>query len=281
MTPEALIAQDDSLTQERAGWDSWWDELTQHFIPSRTYRSKAASGQPEGSQFDRIYDTVGIESAEGLANMLTTQLSPAGQKWVSYSPPPPLSDDEEISDYYRNASAVVLNHVQHSNYYTERHESNLDKAGLGTSALFVRPGKRSLFQFKHIDLGTFNFEEDEEGSPSEIWRTFELTASQADSMFPILGTKVSQALSDPNKKHILKFPFLHYCGPNPAANPDKLEGKYKKVISRWICKTDKIELDAGCKLRFGLDLPSIPFVGNPNGMVDKAPSVPGAKPKVH
>jgi hypothetical protein len=42
----------------------------------------------------------------------------------------------------------------------------------------------------------------------------------------------------------------------------------------------KIELDAGCKLRFGLDLPFIPFVGNPNGMVDKAPSVPGAKPKV-
>jgi hypothetical protein len=42
----------------------------------------------------------------------------------------------------------------------------------------------------------------------------------------------------------------------------------------------QIELDAGCKLRFGLDLPFIPFVGNPNGMVDKAPSIPGAKPKV-
>jgi hypothetical protein len=242
MTIADLLRQDERLTTERSGWDSWWQDLTDHFLPARTYRHP--KGQPQGSQFDRIYDTVGMESAEGLANMLTTKLSPAGEKWVSYAPPPELQDDEEIMAYYRRASEVVLDYVLHSNYYTERHEANLDKAALGTSALFVSRGRKSLFQFKHVDLGTFNFQEDDEGTPQEIWRTIDLTPAQAAAMFPnTLGPKLTAALADSNNKHTQKFSFLHYVGPNPDYRLDKVEAKYKRFISRWICKTDKVDLD--------------------------------------
>lgn len=241
MKTSDVIRQDKRLTGERAGWDSWWQDLTDHFLPSRTYRHP--KGQPQGSQFDRIYDTVGIESAEGLANMLTSRLSPAGEKWISYGPPPEFKDDEEITAYYRTCSEIVLDYVLHSNFYTERHEANLDKAALGTCNLFVSRGRRSLYQFKHVDLGTFNFTEDDEGTPLEIWRTLELTAAQAAEKFPTLGPKVSAALADPSAKHVQKFEFLHYVGPNPDANPEKLEAKYKKLVSRWVCKTDQIDLD--------------------------------------
>jgi len=245
MTVSELIGQDEALTNDRAGWDSWWQDLTEHFLPARSYR-QGMSGQPQGTQYDRIYDTVGMESAEGLANMLTAQLSPAGTEFISYSPPPPFDQDEEIVDYYRSASKIVLNFIQHSNFYTERHEANLDKAALGTGCLFAQRGQRTLFNFKHIDLGTFNFREDSEGRPSELWRTLELTPAQASEFFPDkLGPKLTDALADPKKKHTLKFPFLHYVGPNPDANPDKLESKYKPILSRWVCKTDKIDLEIG------------------------------------
>ena len=236
-----------ALTVDRAGWDSWWEALMAKFLPARAYRrgQYGTAEAPDGTAFDQITDTTGLEAAEGLGAMLTSQLTPAGQDWISYTPPPPFDQDEEIVDYYRNASRSILNHVLHSNFYTERNEANLELAALGSTALFVRPGKHSLFQFQHIDLGTFNFTEDEDGRPQEIYSTITLTPAQAAEKFPKLGPKVTAELAKPDSKHTSFHKFLHYVGPNPDHNPDKLESKYKKFVSLWICLTDEIELDRG------------------------------------
>jgi len=244
MTIEDHIRTSEQLTGSRASWDSWWESLMDHFLPSRSYRGRAAGDAPAATTFDRIYDTTGMEACEGLANMLTSRLTPVGERWVSYSPPSPFDQDEEITAWYRECSNIILKELLSSNYYTERAEANLDKAGLGTSCLYVQRGKNRLFHHKHIDLGTFNFREDEEGMPSEFYYEPEMTAYEIKAKFPApLPEKIAAACANNEEKHTKKFKILHYVGPNPDYNDQKLESKYKKFISRWISLEDKKDLD--------------------------------------
>ena len=241
-----IIRINGTLKSARTGHDAWWDSLSEFFLPQRSpQRLKTMAAIPDGSRFDRVFDTTAIQACEGLANMFTSQLTPAGQDWISYAPPAPFNQDEEIVDYYQDSSKSILGHVLNSNFYTEKHEANLDKVGMGTGCTFLRKGRSTLYQFQHVDIGTYCFTEDADGRPNQIFREVEMTADQAAESFPTLSPTLSKDYADLDKRYVNKHTIIHYVGPNPDFNEDKLEAKYKRFISRWIHPEDKAELDQG------------------------------------
>ena len=71
---------------DRLPMDSWWQTIKEMTVPRDAYITRQSSPTPI-QHYDRIYDTTVIESAEGLANMMTAQLTPAGEYWAVWAPP--------------------------------------------------------------------------------------------------------------------------------------------------------------------------------------------------
>ena len=98
---------------ERAPMDSWWQSIKEVAVPRDAYITTTDTPVPTNS-FASIHDTTVIESVEGLSNMMTAQLTPAGEDWVRYEPPFEFQDDDEVREWYQLCSKTVMKLVNHS-----------------------------------------------------------------------------------------------------------------------------------------------------------------------
>lgn len=225
---------------ERAHWDTWHQAIMSHVLPRKAFITEKHD-YPDLNEYDDLFDVTAIEATGSLANMMTSQLTPVGTKFLRWSAPPPFDEDEEIGEWYKRLSEVANRFVANSNFHGVSQEFNLDKAGPGTGAMFTSRGKTRLFNFQHIELGSYCFEEDEEGRPNAIWRKLERTAAQAVAMFPEaeFGAKVAGALADPRRAHRDKFVFRHIVRPREKRDRNKITAQNMPWESVWISEEDR------------------------------------------
>lgn len=230
----------------REEWDTWHQRIMELVLPRRAYISQYDNG-PGNQFFDGVYDTTAAEGVASLANMMTAQLTPPGTSWMTWRPPAPFKDDEEIADWYALASERVAELVARSNFQGVQHEVNLDVTGPGTGAIFCERGKRSFFSFRHIELGSFWFIEDGDGQANVFGFEVQMTAAQAMQEYPNgeFGAKFSQALADPQRKHSDKFRIITIIRPREDRNPNAIDAKNKPYASIVLCKEDECVVQEG------------------------------------
>lgn len=227
---------------ERAAMDSWWQSIKEVCVPRDAYITRDRVGTPIDDH-DRIHDTTIIESAEGLANMMTAQLTPAGEHWMMWRPPFEFEDDEEIVEWYAECSARALRLLNQSNFQIIQQDLNIERATVGTGMFmcYETGRKHAPFRFKYSHVGTYTFEEDLDGRADEIRRKFKATAHQLLKEFPnaVFGPKVANALSDPRKRHTDKFTVWHVCRPREDRAKGKVENTNMPYAEFYICEEDE------------------------------------------
>lgn len=226
---------------ERSEWDPWHQKIMEQVLPRRAYVSQYGASGTGNEFYDRCYDTTAAESVSSLANMMTSQLTPAGQPWGKWGPQPPWDDDEEICDYYAKCSEVVWKLLHRSNYYGVRHEVNLDTVGPGTGAMVVTRGKRNFYNFQHRELGSYTFQEDAEGRVNAMRYEEKLSAAQCAEHYPRAqwGEKVAEALGDARKRHSQKFTVITVIRPRDEREPGKIDQANLAWAYILLCKEDR------------------------------------------
>lgn len=227
---------------ERAHMDSWWQSIKEVCVPQDAYITRQRGGTPI-QDFDRIHDTTIIESAEGLANMMTAQLTPAGENWLAWKPPFEFENDEEVVEWYAECSSRALRLLNMSNFQIVQSDLNTERATVGTGMFMCYETRNPAtpFRFKYAHVGTYTFEEDLDGRADELRRKFQATAYQILKEFPngSFGPKVLAALADPKKKHTEKFTIWHVCRPRHDRTPGKMENTNMPYAEFYLCVEDK------------------------------------------
>lgn len=227
---------------ERSAMDSWWQSINDMCVPRNAYITRKSVPVPS-NEYDQIHDTTVIESVEGLSNMMTAQLTPAGQHWMLWLPPFEFEDDDEICEWYAQCSHRAQRLVNQSNFATNVADLNLERASVGTGMLLCyETGNRyAPFRFKHTPVGSYTFEQDLDGRADGIRRKFTATAYQLAKEFPdgSFGAKVSQALADAQKKHTTKFTVWHIVKPRLDRDPSYSDRSNMPYAECYICEDDK------------------------------------------
>ena len=227
---------------DRAPMDSWWQSIKAVTTPRDAYINRTETPVPS-NDYANIHDTTVIEASEGLSNMMTAQLTPAGEDWVRYEPPFEFQDDDEVVEWYATCSHIAMQLVNQSNFQMANQPVNLERATVGTGMMMCyETGDRySPFYFKHSPVGTYTFQEDLQGRPDTLRRHFQATAHQLQKEFPRgqFGEKVKNALLDHKKKHSEKFKIWHVVKPREERDPSKIDNVNMAYAEFYICEKDE------------------------------------------
>jgi hypothetical protein len=211
---------------DRAPMDSWWQSIKEVCVPRDAYITKQETPVPSNG-YANIHDTTVIESVEGLSNMMTAELTPAGEDWVRYEPPFEFQNDDEVREWYLTCSQIVMQLVNQSNFAMVVQELNLERASVGTGMLmcYETSNRYAPFYFRHTPVGTYTFDEDLEGRADTYRRCFHATAHQLMKEFPngSFGVRVQNAIADHQKRHSEKFKVWHVVRPRDERDPGKLD----------------------------------------------------------
>jgi hypothetical protein len=237
---EAILARHDSMRTEAASWFTLWQEIANYVMPRKSEITTDKTPGVEGYT-DNLFNLTAVDANQVLA---------AGQKdymvsgdWFEMKSP--LDDlDDEGKRWYRKVSELMADELARSNFHVMIHEMFLDRGAFGTASINLEEGKRSLFNFRKLDVGTFVCSQDDEGYVDTIIREFTLTARQCLSQFGMdyLTPKILTAvLSDDVKRMEQKFKIIHMIAPREDAERDmgKLDGANKPIASIYISKDDK------------------------------------------
>ena len=227
---------------DRAPMDSWWQSIKEVSVPRDAYITQSSSPTPTNS-YASIHDTTIIEASEGLSNMMTAQLTPAGEDFVRYEPPFEFEDDDEVIEWYATCSHIVMKLVNQSNFQMVNQPVNLERATVGTGMMMCyETGNRyAPFYFKHSPVGTYTFQEDLQGRADTLRRHFMATAAQLYKDFPKgnFGEKVKNAYADHKKRHSEKFKVWHVVKPRDERDPSKLDNVNMPYAEFYICEKDE------------------------------------------
>lgn len=226
---------------DRAPMDSWWQSIKEVTTPRNAYITRQETPVPSNS-YANIHDTTVIEAAEGLANMMTAQLTPATENWATYRPPFEFQGDDEVVEWYAICSEIVMQLVNQSNFSMAAQELNLERATVGTGMILCyETGNRySPFYFRHCPVGTYTFQENLEGHADTLRRHFYATAAQLHKEFPgaNFGPKVANAFADHKKRHSEKFKVWHVVRPRDERDPTKIDNKNMPYAEFYIVEGD-------------------------------------------
>jgi hypothetical protein len=251
VTTELLLCQ--TGESERSAMDSWWQSIKDVCVPKDAYITRQRGGSPT-QDYDRIHDTTIVESAEGLANMMTAQLTPAGEQWLAYKPTYDFTNDEQVVEWYAECSARVLHLLNQSNFQIVQSDLNTERATVGTGMFmaYETGNKYAPFRFKYAHVGTYTFEEDLDGRADEIRRKFEATAAQLMREFPdaAFGAKVLNAYADQTKRHTQKFTIWHVVKPRVERDKTKMENTNMPYAEFYICVEDRNVINEGGQHEF-------------------------------
>lgn len=228
---------------ERLPMDSWWQSIKEVTTPRDAYITRSDTPVPSHS-YANIHDTTVIEASEGLSNMMTAQLTPAGEDWVSFEPPFEFNGDDEVREWYMICSRITMQLVNQSNFQMANQPVNLERATVGTGMMmcYETGNKYAPFYFKHSPVGTYTFQEDLQGRADTLRRHFMATAHQLYKEFPDgnFGVKVQNAYNDHKKKHTEKFKIWHVVKPRDDRDPSKLDNVNMAYAEFYMCETDQV-----------------------------------------
>jgi len=226
----------------RAPWDSWWQSIKEVVDPQNAYITRTAIGIPADDMV-RIHDTTVIESAEGLANMMTAQLTPAGQQFLIWTPTFEFDRDEQVIEWYAECSYRAMKLVNQSNFATLMAQVNNDRATVGTGMLLCyETGNRlAPFRFRHHPIGSYTFNEDLDGVADAIRIKFQATAAQLIKQFPKgkFGSNVNKALANAQERSTKKFTIWHIVKPREERTPGYMDSTNMPYMECYLCEEDQ------------------------------------------
>ena len=153
----ALSRRYDSLLRRRAPWDSAWQSLADHFLPTRCRLNPQADAAEEGPMLNRgLVDATGILAMRTLAAGLQGGLTSPARPWFRLS-----LDDTELArsragQAWLDEVATRMRSVfQRSNFYNAMHTLYGELGTFGTAFVFELADPQHGFSFMPLCAGEY------------------------------------------------------------------------------------------------------------------------------
>jgi len=225
-----LIQRKEQLAGNRRLWDEHWQELAELFLPSRAafYRDEV----PGEERMERVYDSMPIIAARGLAATLDGMLKPATSRWFELK----ASDEEAgqdpaFTEWLEIASERLWEEIYApaAGFREATAEADIDLVVFGSGIVYVeeRMGQdESRLLFRTLPLRDVYLAEGENGQIDTLFWSQRLTARQAAQRYgrDKLGKKTQEHLErggDPERL----FAFLQCVYPR---SDHAGEGRYAR-----------------------------------------------------
>ncbi|RMF55082.1 hypothetical protein D6745_03205 [Candidatus Woesearchaeota archaeon] len=234
-----IISKAKKLKQERAVWESHWQDLADYILPRKNdiiTRNKV-KGRKKG---EFLFDNTGMVACELLAGALHGLLTSPNQVWFDLTTGDRLLDnDPEVLSFLQDLRDQMHMILNNSNFQTEIHEVYLDLVCFGTAVMVILEDEDKIVRFSAKSLADVYVEENNLGIIESAYRTFRWDArtivqefakgvdeSDEAKLEELVGKEVLRCFKKGDKK---KFEIIH-----AVYREDLTKNKVKPFISQYI-----------------------------------------------
>lgn len=178
----ALARRWRALLERRAPWDTAWQSLAEHFLPTRCRLNPQEESRPLLNH--RLVDATGILAMRTLAAGLQGGMTSPARQWFRLS-----LDDADLAD--SRAGQLYLDEVerrmrvlfQRSNFYNAMHTLYAQLGTFGTAFLFELADPRHGFRFLPLCAGEYALDTDAGRRVDTVFRRSAMSLRQLEEVF--------------------------------------------------------------------------------------------------
>jgi hypothetical protein len=236
MEPQDLLKLYGSAKEssERNDFESLWQDATEWCNPKAdSIQKKHVAGERKSER--RLID-IGIKSRRMFTAGMMSHLFPTGQNWLRV-----VTEDmsgDAVKAALNKASQTFIDALNASNFYLEIGQCMGNFGDIGNACLYTEMYKGDLnFRSHYID--SFYIKENYREEIDTVFRSFELTARQAEQQFGDDIPDQVRPYLDQVKSTDRQFNFVHITMPRKDADPESFDKKKKPVASYYVCEEDQ------------------------------------------
>lgn len=248
-----IISKFNKLDSERATLDTTWEEIASLMMPRKAFITSKSSANPSDKE-SKLFDTTASDSLLTSAAGLMSWTTPKSEPWFSFDPSLRQRKNTSVLKWLGECTEIAQEILANSNFYSQRHESLIDKIAFGTSALFSQVNDDGKTYFENVLVGSYVIEENFMGIVDVLIRKLELDVRQAVQQFGMENLPLSLLEcyhNGDNKSHI----FLHCVHPR---SPEKQSTQSIKSPSQKPFESIYIHKDTATVVKEG-GFDSFPF----------------------
>jgi hypothetical protein len=213
-----LLKRFDRLKSNRQNWESHWQEVADYMQPRKADVTKTRSKGDKRTEL--IFDSSPLQAVELLAASLHGMLTNPSTTWFSLRfKGGEFADNDEAKAWLEDATEVMYNAINKSNFQQEIFELYHDLITFGTAAMFIEDDEEDTLKFSTRHINEVYISENDKGRIDTIFRKFTLTARSAIQKF---GANVSDNIVTVNRKDPYEeIEILHAVYPRSDFDPKK------------------------------------------------------------
>lgn len=222
------------LKGQRTNWDSYWETLSEYFIPNKDDVYGFRMGGE--NKFNRLYDSTSVQSLELLAAHLHGMMTNPSAVWFNMSTgDSDLDMDEEVQEYIHKCTTILIDKMNGSNFQEEIHDVYIDLGGIGTTVLDILEDEIDDVRYKSRPIYSSYIDENYRGVVDTLYRKEEMSLRNIRDKFGEDVFKYNDSLKQQLEKTPDAMETLIY-----AVEPD--ENKKGKFIGYWVLAKNQILL---------------------------------------
>ncbi|MGB2191022.1 MAG: portal protein [Luminiphilus sp.] len=191
-TTEDLVKRFQAAKKQRSTWQTHLRECYEYALPQRNTMTQFSRGQKKNED---IYDSTAVVGTQKFASRLQATLIPPWREWSMLVPGSEIPEDEheKIQPVLDDITKIIFDHINHSNFATQAHESFLDLAvSTGVLALEENDTAESALEFHSAPLAEIYPEAGPRGTIETVWREHKVPARHIDRLWP--GAQLSETM---------------------------------------------------------------------------------------
>ena len=239
---EDIIRRMKTLEQERANWDSRWQDCADYCQPQN---SQITTRREKGYTPSDLFDTTAEESNIQLAAGLYSYMFPTeGRAFALEIDDDELVDNDDVKQWLEKVTKIIHKHLVSSNFRQAFFEFLKSLGCYGTACLYEAKGKNVPLSFRNFHMAGVYIATNSDGIVDTVFRTFEYTARQAVQEFGVnnVGEKIKASFESPNRKE-KKYPFIHAVYPRTDRDPAKDDPANMRFESVYVSRSEKKTVD--------------------------------------
>lgn len=192
---KSLLKTFNNLWNDKETLMSEWQEIAEYIIPYKSTILKKTTRASEAES--KLFDTTAQDALLTAAGGLLSWTTPKNGGWFGYVPSNEYKNNLNVRKWLLECTEKAEELLSNSNFYTQRHESLIDKLAFGTSALYCTMDDDGTTYFENIPVGTYVIKENHRGIVDCLMRLIKLSPENALSQFGFDGLpeKVKEQLN--------------------------------------------------------------------------------------
>lgn len=204
-------------------WHSYLREAYTYAIPDKQTLDKFSPGQKKNLE---VYDSTAVVATQKYANRMQQQVVPPWKSWMRLEPGSDIPEEmkEEAQGLLDEATDVIFDHINHSNFSTQIHESFMDLA-ISTGAIICEEGDgiQSMLNFRSVSLSEIYPEHTSRGRVENVFRELKIPVRDIKHVYPkaVLPAQLERLLKDKPEEEVTLIEAVIY---------EEDEGEYETYV---------------------------------------------------